>query len=62
MRVLTQMELERMLTVAIDVALPNEGDEDHDHESSNSSQYDLSGSQTGSPAADITFKAGVASH
>jgi hypothetical protein len=56
------MELERMLTAAIDVALPNEGDEDHDHESGNSSQYDLSGSQSGTPAADIAIKARVASH
>jgi eukaryotic-like serine/threonine-protein kinase len=45
------MELERMLTVAINVALPNEGDKDHDHQSRNSSQYDLSGSQPGTPAA-----------
>ena len=49
-----------MLTVAIDVALPSEGDKDHDHESSNSRQYDLSGSQPGTPAADIAIKAGVA--
>jgi serine/threonine protein kinase len=32
------MDLERMLTPAIDVALPNEGDKDHDHQSSSSSQ------------------------
>jgi len=32
-----------MLTLAIDVAPPNEGDEEHEQESSNSSQYDLSG-------------------
>src|SRR5580698_3734861 len=56
------MELERMLTVAIDLALPDEGNEDHHHESSNSGQYDLSGSQPGDPAADIAIKAGVASH
>ncbi|MGA7925029.1 MAG: hypothetical protein WCA20_03415 [Candidatus Sulfotelmatobacter sp.] len=54
--------VERMLTATIDVALPNEGDEHHDHESSNSSQYDLSGSQSGTPAADIVIKARVASH
>jgi len=56
------MELERMLIVAIDVALPNEGHKDHDHESSNSSQYDRSGSQPGTPAADIAIKPGVASN
>ena len=33
------MELERMLTVAIDVALPNEAGKDHDHQSSNSRSY-----------------------
>jgi|SRR5208282_6473254 len=56
------MELERMLTAAIDVALPNEGDKDHDHPSRNSRQYDLSGSCTGTPGADIAIKAGVASY
>jgi eukaryotic-like serine/threonine-protein kinase len=56
------MELERILTVAIDVALPNEGDKDRDHQSSNSSQYDPSGSRPGTPAADIAIKAGVASN
>jgi hypothetical protein len=39
-----------------------EGDKDHDHESSNSSQYDLSGSQPGTPAADIAIRAGVPSN
>jgi hypothetical protein len=38
------MELERVLTVAIDVALPNEEDNGHDHASDNSSQCHLSGS------------------
>ena len=38
-----------------------EVDKDHDHQSSNFSQYDLSGSQPGTPAADIAIKAGVAS-
>jgi eukaryotic-like serine/threonine-protein kinase len=56
------LELERMLTVAIDVALRSEGDKGHDHESSNSSRYDLSGSQPRTPAADIAIKAGAASN
>jgi hypothetical protein len=57
-----RMELERMPTMAIDVALPNEGEKDHDHPSSNSSQYDLSGSRPGTPGADIAIEAGVASY
>jgi hypothetical protein len=56
------MELERMLTVAIEVALPNERHKDRDHESSNSSQYDLSGSRPGTPVADRAIKARVASN
>ena len=50
-----------MLTVAIDVALPNEGDKDHAHESSNSSQYVLSGSNLGRQRQ-TAIKAGVASN
>jgi hypothetical protein len=56
------MELKRMLTVAIDIALPNKGDDDRDHRSRNSSQNDRSGSQSGTPTADMAFKVGIANN
>jgi hypothetical protein len=48
--------------VAIDIALPNKGDDDRDHRSRNSSQNDRSGSQSGTPTADMAFKAGIANN
>jgi eukaryotic-like serine/threonine-protein kinase len=55
-------ELERMLTAANDVALPNEAAKDDDRQKSNSRQHDLSESRPGTPAADAAIKAGVASY
>jgi hypothetical protein len=52
--------VERILSAVIDIALPNERDKHHDHPSSDSNQYALSGSQLGTPMADLTIKAGVA--
>jgi hypothetical protein len=53
--------MERILSVVIDIALPNEMDKHHDRPSSDSNQYDLSGSRLGTPMADLTIKTGVAS-
>jgi hypothetical protein len=53
--------VERILSVVIAIALPNQMDKHHDHPSRDSNQYDLSGSRLGTPMADLTIKTGVAS-